>query len=57
MDVSHDSSMIKNKKRKRITEFATNLLSSTSTLQRSFGLTANNSISVIEDDHAGPSKR
>ncbi|KAF7993432.1 hypothetical protein HCN44_010018 [Aphidius gifuensis] len=57
MDISHDSSMIKNKKRKRITEFATNLLSSTSTLQRSFGLTANNSISIIEDDNAGPSKR
>lgn len=64
MDISHDSSMIKRKKRKRLTEFATSLLSSTSTtrlssaLHRSLGIPANNSVSIVEEDiDAGPNKR
>ncbi|XP_011300711.1 rho guanine nucleotide exchange factor 3-like [Fopius arisanus] len=65
MDISLDSTMMKRKKRRRITEFATNLLSSSTTtgrlsnvLQRSFGFQQNNSISMIDEEmNAGPSKR
>ncbi|XP_063980426.1 rho guanine nucleotide exchange factor 3-like [Diachasmimorpha longicaudata] len=65
MDISLDSTMMKRKKRRRITEFATNLLSSSATtsrlsnvLQRSFGFQPNNSISMIDEEvDVGSSKR
>lgn len=66
MDISLDSTIMKRKKRKTLTEFASNLLSGSTSgnrlsnaLQRSFGFQANTTISIIDETDAdsGPSHR
>ncbi|XP_074104810.1 rho guanine nucleotide exchange factor 3 isoform X2 [Cotesia typhae] len=64
MDISLDSTIIKRKKRRRITELASNFLAASTTgrlsnvLQRSFGFHSNTSVGMIDEDgESGPSNR